>query len=157
VAPPSGLAAAAALSSGSAAQAIPLTGTAGQGMPLPGPLGQLGIVTPSLAGAGGPSPRDLARIEQVGKGFEQTFLSTLLKQMRDTLSPDTLFPGDPADVLGGMFDMFLSQHLAQAGSLGIADMVKKQLLQRYESAAVPVGDPHRTGLSGRAVPPTPGA
>ncbi|MCC6420490.1 MAG: rod-binding protein [Gemmataceae bacterium] len=110
-----------------------------------------------LGGVGGPSPRDLARFEEVAKGFETSVFSTLLKQMRDALQPDTLFPGDSADVLGGMFDMFLGQHLAQAGSLGIADAIKKQLLQRYEASTPPVGDPRRSGLSGQAVPPTPGA
>jgi len=32
--------------------------------------------------------------------------------MRQTLEPDTMFPGDHGDILGGLFDLFLGQHLA---------------------------------------------
>jgi hypothetical protein len=141
----------------SAAQATSLAAPGTPGELLPGPLTRMGISLVGPSAAGGPSARDLARIDQVAKGFEETFLSTLLKQMRETLQPDTLFPGDNADVLGGMFDMFLSQHLAQAGSLGVADSVKRQLLQRYEATVHPAPARRAAGLFGRAVPPTSGA
>jgi flagellar protein FlgJ len=66
-------------------------------------------------------------IEKAATGFESMFLSLMLKEMRQTLEPDTLFGPDSGDVLGGLFDMFLSQYLAPAGALGIASMVRKQL------------------------------
>lgn len=66
-------------------------------------------------------------IEGVAKGFESMFLSTLLKQMRETLEPGTLFGDDKGDILGGLFDQFLGEHLSQAGALGIAALVRQQL------------------------------
>jgi Rod binding domain-containing protein len=55
------------------------------------------------------------------------FASLLIKQMRESLQPDTLFGQDRGDVLGGLFDHYLGQHLAESGSLGIGAMVRHQL------------------------------
>jgi flagellar protein FlgJ len=64
----------------------------------------------------------------MAKEFEATFLSMLLKEMRQTLDPDGgLFPGDGGDVQGGMFDMFMGSHLADAGGVGLADALVRQL------------------------------
>src|SRR5689334_11609487 len=71
--------------------------------------------------------RDARALDTVANGFESMFLSMLLKEMRQTLEPETLFPQDSGDILGGLFDLFLGQHLARAGALGIGAMVKKQL------------------------------
>ena len=71
-------------------------------------------------------------IETVANGFESMFLSILLKEMRQTLEPDTMFPQDSGDILGGLFDLFLGQHLARSGALGIGAMVKKQLAAKYQ-------------------------
>lgn len=76
--------------------------------------------------------RDSRALDKVANGFESMFLSMLLKEMRQTLEPDTMFPQDSGDVLGGLFDLFLGQHLAQAGALGIGAMVKKQLAAKYK-------------------------
>jgi flagellar protein FlgJ len=77
--------------------------------------------------AGQANSRDPRAIDAVANGFESVFLSILLKEMRQTLEPGGMFPEDKSDVLGGMFDMYLGQHLAQAGGFGIADLIKKQL------------------------------
>jgi Rod binding domain-containing protein len=65
--------------------------------------------------------------EAVGVKFESMFLSQILKEMRETLEPDGLFGEDHGDVYGGLFDLFLGQHLAQAGGLGLARIVKHHL------------------------------
>ncbi len=67
------------------------------------------------------------------QGFESMFATLLVKQMRQTLEPDTLFGTDRGEVLGGLFDFFLGQHLAQSGALGIGAIVKKQLDARKKS------------------------
>lgn len=64
--------------------------------------------------------------EQVGQEFEAIFTSMLLKQMRETLS-EGLFGEDHGDVYGGLFDMFLGQHMAKAGAIGIDQVVDKYL------------------------------
>lgn len=63
----------------------------------------------------------------VASGFESLFLSQLMKEMRQTLEPGGLFGQDEGDVYGGMFDLYMSQHLAQAGGFGLAAVLKQQL------------------------------
>jgi Rod binding domain-containing protein len=66
----------------------------------------------------------------VAKGFEGLFMSLVLKEMRKTLEPNGLFGKDAGDVQGGLFDMYMGQHLAQSGSLGLARMLQHQLDSR---------------------------
>ena len=68
--------------------------------------------------------------QAVAKGFEEIFASTLVKSMRHTIGGGGMFGHDPGDVLGGMFDHFLSQHIAHAGRLGIGKMIQKHLEHR---------------------------
>ena len=74
-----------------------------------------------------PSAGGAANIEQVGQQFEELFLSLLLKEMRQTLESDGLFPGDPGDVQGGLFDLYLGKHMADAGGVGLADSLNRML------------------------------
>lgn len=87
------------------------------------PIEMLGLAD----AAGVSAPANRAQVEQAAHGFESMFASMLIKQMRQTLEPDTLFGKDSGDVLGGLFDSYLGQHLAQAGGLGIAALVRQQL------------------------------
>lgn len=80
------------------------------------------------AGAGArPEGNDPRAVEQVALGFESMFLTLLIKQMRQTLDGESLLGSDPGDVLGGLFDQTLGQHLGQHGSLGIAAMMRQSL------------------------------
>ena len=82
-------------------------------------------IMPTLPGA---SVNPKASPKDAGKAFESIFASVLIKQMRQTLNKDQgLFGHDPSDVLGGLFDHFMSQHITQKGSLGIAAMIEKHL------------------------------
>lgn len=69
------------------------------------------------------------RIDDAASEFESVFISLLLKEMRNTLDPKEggLFGSEGSDTFGGMFDMFMGQHLAEAQPLGIADAVKGYL------------------------------
>ena len=62
--------------------------------------------------------------------FESIFYSLMLKTMRSTLTEGGLFGKEASDTYGGMFDLFMSQHLAQSQPLGIG-----QALQGYLQAA----------------------
>ena len=66
-------------------------------------------------------------MDAVAIGFESMFASLVLKEMRQTLDSDTMFAGDAGDVYGGMFDMYMGQHIAATGGLGIAAAVRRQL------------------------------
>lgn len=79
-------------------------------------------------GAGAPNPlMGIRGTEDIGQQFESLFVSMLIKEMRETSSEDGMFAGDSADVYGGLFDTFMGQHIASQGSLGIADMVNRQI------------------------------
>jgi flagellar protein FlgJ len=67
------------------------------------------------------SPKDAA------KAFDGLFASMMVKQMRQTLGSDGLFGHDPGDVLGGLFDHFMGQHMAEHGGLGIGAVIEKYL------------------------------
>jgi peptidoglycan hydrolase FlgJ len=66
-------------------------------------------------------------VKDAAQGLESVFLSMLLKEMRQTLEPGSLFGKDSSDVYGGMFDQFMSQHLAQGKGMGLAQSLLKQL------------------------------
>lgn len=94
------------------------------------PLGAMQMPVPplDLASAGAPArPADAATIDRVATSFESMFASLLVKQMRQTLDEGGLFGQDTSDIQGGLFDLYLGQHMAQAGGLGIAAMIKRQL------------------------------
>lgn len=67
------------------------------------------------------------QLSKVAADFESLFASQILKEMRKTLDPETMFGGDSADVYGGMFDMFLGQQMAQNGGFGLAKMLRETL------------------------------
>ncbi len=63
--------------------------------------------------------------EKMASDFESVFLSLMLKEMRNTLDGENgLFGGEGSDTFGGMFDLFMGQHLAEASPLGIADAIR---------------------------------
>ena len=66
-------------------------------------------------------------LKDAAQGFESIFLSMLLKEMRQTLEPGSLFGKDSSDVYGGLFDQFMAQHLAQGKGIGLAQSFLKQL------------------------------
>ena len=63
----------------------------------------------------------------VAQDFEGVFASLVLKEMRKTLEPGSLFGEDSGDVYGGLFDTFLGQHLTQSGGFGLTRMVQESL------------------------------
>lgn len=67
------------------------------------------------------------RGDEVAQEWEATMLSLLLKEMRQTLDPETLFPGDAGDIHGGLFDFYLGRLLAASGGIGLAELLKRHL------------------------------
>lgn len=103
------------------------------------PAGQL--AEPDLESLSGRVKRgDKAAVPALARQFESVFMAQLVKEMRQTLDPGTLFGNDPGDVFGGMFDLFLGKHLAQAGGIGLA-----AVLERYLGAGPQPGSATPTG------------
>ena len=89
-----------------------------------------------------PPARELAGSdENVGAKLEGMFVSVLIKTMRQTIDGEGLFPGDSSDVLGGLFDQTMADHIAGNGGLGLAQFlgpaIQRDQSQR-SSAGLPV-------------------
>ncbi len=84
---------------------------------------------PDLASASG-MPDTRRSPAEIGRSFEAMFASMIVKQLRQTADGESIFPHDKGDVIGGMFDQFLGDHIARAGNLGIAQMIRTQLERR---------------------------
>jgi peptidoglycan hydrolase FlgJ len=79
-----------------------------------------------VAGLAKRAPTNEKAMDAAAAGFESVFMSMLVKEMRQTSDGSSLLFGhDTGDVLGGLFDYYMGQHLAQSGGLGIAAMIKK--------------------------------
>jgi flagellar protein FlgJ len=71
-----------------------------------------------------------SEIKKVGEDFESIFLSMMLKEMRNTISSEEgggMFSGEGSDTYGGLFDMFMGQHLATSSQLGIGKAIESYL------------------------------
>lgn len=88
-------------------------------------------MNPVLPSSLQPTPNRDADPATIGKTFESMLMSLLLSKMRQTLDGG-LFSGDKSDVLGGLFDHFIGQHIAQSGGVGIGNMIRMQLERRPE-------------------------
>jgi peptidoglycan hydrolase FlgJ len=127
-----------AISSSALSNFTPMTSSAERG-PMSSMNGSSMLKALSSAATGGvqksksdpqTDPTDPAR---VAEDFEGVFASLLLKEMRKTLEPGTMFGEDSGDVYGGMFDMYLGQQMSQSGGFGMAKMVRESMA-RSQSA-----------------------
>lgn len=59
--------------------------------------------------------------------FEAVFASMILKQMRQSMAGESFIPSDSGDVFGSMFDMYLGEHLSEAGGLGLSGSLHRAL------------------------------
>ncbi len=84
----------------------------------------------------------LSSNEKVAKDFESLFTSMVLKEMRNSLEPGSLFAEDSNDVYGGMFDQYMGEHMSNAGGLGLAKMIRESL------------DRSQQGPQGQVAPPS---
>ena len=66
-------------------------------------------------------------LQQVAKQFESLFIQMMLKSMRDAQLAEGIFDSEQSEIYTGMFDQQIAMQLAQQKSLGIADMLVKQL------------------------------
>lgn len=76
-----------------------------------------------------------AKVRKVIEEFEGVFMSMMIKQLRETDNGEGFFPGDHSDTYGGMFDMFMGQHLARGSQTGLEKLFEsataKNQLEEY--------------------------
>ncbi|WP_432697705.1 flagellar assembly peptidoglycan hydrolase FlgJ [Marinobacterium sp. YM272] len=84
-----------------------------------------------------------AALKGVAQEFEQLFMNMMLKSMRqanDVLASDSPFNSSDVKFYQEMFDQQLTLDLAKKESLGLADIIVKQLSQRADAVAQPGSD-----------------
>ena len=67
------------------------------------------------------------QLDHLSSELESVFISTLLKQMRQSMGGESFFPGDKSDTLGGLFDMHMSQFIAENGGIGLSESLDSAL------------------------------
>ncbi len=100
-----------------------------------------------------------AKQKEMASEMEATFLSMLLKEMRQTLEPDGgLFPGDSGDVQGGLFDLYIGKHIAETGGVGLATSLLRQMQEatRAVKTTTPTDAHHEPTSHGTVAPLPPG-
>lgn len=83
------------------------------------------VKTDKAAASKNSVPKDSEKSEKVRKvieEFEGVFMSMMIKQLRETNNGEGFFPGDHSDTYGGMFDMFMGQHLARGSQTGLESL-----------------------------------
>ena len=84
----------------------------------------MGLPSQITAAATG-ADQSIDQMKEVGTEFESVFLSMLLKEMRNSLE-EGFFGGEGSDSFGGMFDLFIGQHLAKSNPIGVSDLLVEQ-------------------------------
>lgn len=77
--------------------------------------------------------------EKVASEFEAIFYRMLFKQMRESQLEDPLFGGFAMDQLKETQHNTLASHLADAGHLGIKEMVQEEMNKQASQESPPLG------------------
>lgn len=91
---------------------------------------------PESAGSLSPGSRqnDTAMTAKVAQDFESVFASMLLKEMRQSLEPGSMFGEDSGDVYGGLFDRYFGEHMTQGNGLGMSKMLQESMEKMQRAA-----------------------
>ena len=76
------------------------------------------------------------KVQKVIEEFEGVFMSMMIKQLRETDSGEGFFPGDHSDTYGGMFDMFMGQHLARGSQTGLESLFESTTAKNLQANAI---------------------
>jgi Rod binding domain-containing protein len=74
-------------------------------------------------------------IKQTAQQFEALFLQMMMKSMRESIVKSELSESSTMETFEGMFDKEVSVQLAKKNSLGLADMLVKNLEQQQANLA----------------------
>lgn len=102
-----------------------------------GPAAMISSSLPLTESTGSTHPGSRSGTPQaisVAQDFESVFASMLLKEMRQSLEPGTMFGDDSGDVYGGLFDRFFGEQMTQGNGLGLSRMVQDSI-ERMQRAA----------------------
>ena len=74
-------------------------------------------------------------IKETAQQFEALFLQMMMKSMRESIVKSDLTESNTVDTYEGMFDKEVSVQLAKKNSMGLADMLVKNLEQQQANIA----------------------
>lgn len=81
------------------------------------------------------SAAEMAKIDETAQEFESVFISEMMKPMFEGIQTDGMFGGGKGEeVFRGMLLQEYGKMMAQNGSFGLADQVKKQMILMQEQA-----------------------
>ena len=81
---------------------------------------------------------DMARIDETARDFEAMFMTEMLRPMFEGLKVDETFGGGKGEeVFQSMMLDEYGKNMAAQGSLGIADLVREQLIEMQSAASKP--------------------
>jgi len=72
---------------------------------------------------------------KVAQDFESVFASMLLKEMRQSLEPGSLFGEDSGDVYGGLFDKYFGDQMTKGNGLGLSRMMQQAIEKTMKAGA----------------------
>lgn len=78
---------------------------------------------------------DVEKIDTAARDFEAVFLSAMMKPMFEEIEPDALFGGGKGEEVFN--DLILDEYgknMAAGGGIGIAAMVKEELIRQQEGS-----------------------
>lgn len=74
------------------------------------------------------------KLKDACKGFESMFIQMMWKEMRKTVPENSLFGEfDGEKIFRDMLDTEMSDRMSEAGGLGLADVMYKQLTAQYQA------------------------
>ncbi|CUH95509.1 hypothetical protein P22_1580 [Propionispora sp. 2/2-37] len=78
--------------------------------------------------------QDAAKLKKVCQDMEAVFLNFMMSKMRETVPKDGLLKESNAQVImTSMLDTELTKNMSQAGGIGLADLLYRQLSQDREA------------------------
>ncbi len=90
-------------------------------------------------------------LKAAAQQFETVFLNMMLKSMRDATPQDGAFDSEQTKMFTGMLDQQLAQSMASSRSVGLADIMVKQL-SRNQPVSAPATSDAKPSAPANAVP-----
>ncbi|MDD4732255.1 MAG: rod-binding protein [Desulfovibrio sp.] len=81
------------------------------------------------------APGEEQQLREACRDFEAVFIGKLWEQMRRTVPKESAMHSKQEDMYLSMFDRSFSEHMADSGGIGLADMLYDQLASQLRSAS----------------------
>ncbi len=97
--------------------------------------------TPRSRGLGGSATGriDASDPKAVASQFEALVIQTMLRSMRETVGDSGLWGGSGTDLARSMLEQTLAEQVAQAGGMGLADVLAKEMGVEEQSLTSEIG------------------